>query len=57
MAHVLASELRESVYIAAISGKLTIQNPDDLSAFELLESLKRKKEELVKNKRSFLSIG
>lgn len=50
MAHVLASELRESVYIAAISGKLTTQNPDDLSAFELLESLKRKKEELVKSK-------
>lgn len=50
MAHVLAKDLRDAVLQAAIQGLLTNYENTDTSILTILEDIKNKKNELIKNK-------
>ncbi|WP_276916573.1 restriction endonuclease subunit S [Aneurinibacillus aneurinilyticus] len=45
-----AKQLRDSILQYAMQGKLTQQNLDDLSAFELLDQVEKERENALKNK-------
>lgn len=44
----IAEKLRKSILQAAIEGKLTEQLPEDGDARDLVEKIKKEKEELIK---------
>lgn len=48
----IASELRQSVLLAAMQGKLTTQKAEDGDARGLLLAIREEKEKLIKEKKS-----